>query len=304
MIMADTTNTNPATTATTTTLATLATLELLQSFKEFQDIDYANFKSADVVYIDQEKYSCAHNEPTIFIVKSGMVCNITNSMNHDIIIVVEKKAFLQYHSVISGVNSNPNYKNIVVAMQNAKVDWIDASFGKFVDIKHSIVLKESGSEAKYRSMFLASREEKYKINVEVIHVANNTNSSLFTRTALFEKSNGSYRGKIKILPDAYNCSAKLREDSLVLGIGVHIDAIPILEIANADVKCSHGVTITQVSDDQLFYLQARGILQTEAKKMLIAGFFDQMLISMGDFGLNIKDHTMKKLLDENLEENL
>ena len=85
------------------------------------------------------------------------------------------------------------------------------------------------------------------------------------------------------------------EDTLLLGEHAHIDAVPILEIENNEVQCSHGVTIGSISDEQLFYLQARGIFIEDAKKMLLLGFFDRMLISMGELGKSIRDEYLLRL---------
>src|SRR5256885_1492185 len=80
-------------------------------------------------------------------------------------------------------------------------------------------------------------------------------SHMLTRAVLLEKSKGMYRGLIRILPGASKCDAYQREDALLLGDESRMDAVPILEIKNDDVKCSHGVTLGQVNEEQLFYLE-------------------------------------------------
>ena len=74
-----------------------------------------------------------------------------------------------------------------------------------------------------------------------------------------------------------------------------MDAEPILEIANNNVKCSHGVTLGQVNDEQLFYLKSRGIDEELATRMIVHGFFDQLLISMGEYGQKLR-HQIEEIL--------
>lgn len=175
--------------------------------------------------------------------------------------------------------------------QGAHIDWVDIADGR----SESTAYLATGASAKFRGLFIASGDEQYDVQVKMIHAGSRSSSNMLTRAALLESSKGRYRGLIRILPQAKGCEAHQREDTLVLGDKASMDAIPILEIENNDVRCSHGVTLGQVDDDQLFYLQARGIGRDEATTMLVQGFFDPLLISIGEHGAPARDEIMRKV---------
>ena len=79
---------------------------------------------------------------------------------------------------------------------------------------------------------------------------------------------------IKINPLATNCEGYQKDDTLLLSENARADVVPNLEIANNEVKCSHGATITQIDEEKLFYMMSRGLDEKNAKKTMIEGFFD------------------------------
>lgn len=236
-------------------------------------------------------YEC-DAQHTILLVPAHSEYIVVNKIVKDIIFIVDESATLHYHTAL---NSKGSAKSFIYLLKDAHIDWIDASIADGVQNEHAVYLSQEGANAKYRSMFLLEKSERHAASILMIHAASNTKSTMLTRAALLDSSRASYQGTIKILPTAFNCIATQHEDTLLLGEHAHIDAVPILEIENNEVQCSHGVTIGSISDEQLFYLQARGIFIEDAKKMLLLGFFDRMLISMGELGKSIRDEYLLRL---------
>jgi hypothetical protein len=246
-----------------------------------------------------QTYECDEKH-TILLVPARTEYTIINKVAKDIIFIVDESAIVHYHT---SIESRGSAKSFIYLLKDAKLDWVDASSADGVQNEHVVYFSQEGADAKYRSMFLLAGQERHAASVFMVHAAPNTKSTMLTRAVLLDASRASYQGTIKILPQAHGCSAKQHEDTLLLGASAHIDAVPILEIENDDVKCSHGVTVGSINEEQLFYLQARGVSIEEAKRTLIMGFFDRMLISADAIGKDIREEYLKKLTAASIQQN-
>ena len=109
------------------------------------------------------------------------------------------------------------------------------------------------------------------------HVAPHCTSDLLYKGALTDTSQALYYGTIHIRPDAHHSDAYQANRNLALSPSARALPHPRLEIENNEVRCTHGVTVGQVSDEQLFYLESRGISREDARKLIVFGFFNQVL---------------------------
>jgi Fe-S cluster assembly protein SufD len=109
------------------------------------------------------------------------------------------------------------------------------------------------------------------------HVAPHCTSDLLYKGALTDRSQALYYGTIHIRPDAHHSDAYQANRNLALSENARALPHPRLEIENNEVRCTHGVTVGQVSDEQLFYLESRGISPDDARKLIVFGFFNQVL---------------------------
>ena len=107
-----------------------------------------------------------------------------------------------------------------------------------------------------------------------------------------DKSHGVFAGKIQVQHGAENTNSDQLCKTLLLSSKSRIDALPILEINNENVKCTHGSTVSDLDDDQMFYLQSRGITQNEAKKLLTIGFVNEMIV---DYPTELKSKIINNL---------
>jgi Fe-S cluster assembly protein SufD len=139
----------------------------------------------------------------------------------------------------------------------------------------------------------AARSEMYSINpVEGTreidqrtlqdHVAPDATSDLLYLNALDDKARTIFAGLIKVQPGARGTDAYQKVRNLILSDEADPNSMPGLEILNDEVRCSHGATNGPVSEDELFYLQARGIPRDAASRLIVNGFFNALLEKLSD----------------------
>ena len=109
------------------------------------------------------------------------------------------------------------------------------------------------------------------------HVAPNCTSDLLYKGALRDASRVVYSGLIHVAPGAHGTNAFQTNRNVVLSDEAKADSIPNLEIENNDVRCSHAASVGPVDEDEIFYLQTRGIARDEAERLIVTGFFQEVL---------------------------
>lgn len=111
----------------------------------------------------------------------------------------------------------------------------------------------------------------------IVHAAPHTSSRQFYKSVLDQKARGVFQGKITVAAGAQKADGQQLSRALLLSDQAEMDALPELKIYADDVKCSHGSTVGELDAEPLFYLQARGIDEREARSLLIRGFLDEVL---------------------------
>ena len=114
------------------------------------------------------------------------------------------------------------------------------------------------------------------------HVAPDATSDLLYLNALDDKARTIFAGLIKVQPGARGTDAYQKVRNLILSDEADPNSMPGLEILNDEVRCSHGATNGPVSEDELFYLQARGIPRDAASRLIVNGFFNALLEKLSD----------------------
>lgn len=109
------------------------------------------------------------------------------------------------------------------------------------------------------------------------HLAGNAVSDLLYKNVLLDDSRTVFSGLIRVAPDAQLTDAYQTNRNLVLSETAEANSLPGLEIEANDVKCSHGATTSRISEEELFYLRARGIPMRTAQAMLVFGFFEEII---------------------------
>lgn len=164
------------------------------------------------------------------------------------------------------------------AERNAVVNWIDCCMGSsFAQSSITNTLNGQHASGTITSMFFGGKGQRYDLYAGTIHNASQTISKLQARGVLIDDAKSTFRGLIAIKPSCSGCEGYQKEDTLLIGDHARIDAVPILEIQNNDVKCGHGTSIGYIDDEKLFYMMSRGLSEEEAKQQIIEGFLGSLV---------------------------
>jgi Fe-S cluster assembly protein SufD len=149
--------------------------------------------------------------------------------------------------------------------------------GKFSKTRVEASLVGEGANAELKAIYFASGEQFFDFHTLQDHQVGNTRSDLLFKGALQDVARTVYAGLIRIEKGAARSDAYQANRNLVLSEHAKATSIPMLEIDNNDVRCTHGATVGPVDPMSMFYLQSRGIPEVTAKRMIVQGFFGEVL---------------------------
>lgn len=140
-----------------------------------------------------------------------------------------------------------------------------------------VLLNGQHADALLQGLWSLSENHHCHTNVNVEHIAPHCHSLQKFKGVLKGASQSSFEGKIYVHPEAQKTEAYQLNHNLLLSSGAVANAKPNLEIFADDVKASHGATMSEVDDEQLFYLQSRGLSKESARTLLIQGFIKEIV---------------------------
>lgn len=159
--------------------------------------------------------------------------------------------------------------------RDARFAWTVAELGaELAVVDLSVSIAQPGIEAAITSLFFPTGNQHVDIVSTVDHSVGDATSQTHVKSAAADNGQARYLGTIRIAPQAQGSDASLRDDALLLSKRAHIDSVPALEIAANDVKAYHGATVGALDDEQIFYLESRGITRMAAERMIALGFFE------------------------------
>jgi Fe-S cluster assembly protein SufD len=162
--------------------------------------------------------------------------------------------------------------------RDAELDWVAGGFGsKKGKIRIQNDLAGQGATSRVTGAYFADGVQHLDYDTFQEHIAPNTTSDFAFKGALRDSSTAVWRGMIRVERDAQKTNAYQENRNLLLSKQAHADSIPGLEILANDVRCTHGATLGQVDREQLFYLMARGLSRGEAERLIVRGFFQDVL---------------------------
>jgi len=162
--------------------------------------------------------------------------------------------------------------------RDARFHWtFTALGGKLTKMDLEMHLDGEGSEAKFSGCYFGDQTQHFDFHTFQNHLAGHTTSDLLFKGALRGRARMVYQGLIKVHKDAQRSDAYQANRNLLLSDKARADSIPSLEIEANDVRCTHGATVGQVDEEQLFYIMTRGLARREAEQMIIGGFFEPVL---------------------------
>ena len=162
--------------------------------------------------------------------------------------------------------------------RDAELDWVIGGFGS----KRGKVWVENdlagpGATSRVTGAYFADGDQHLDYDTFQEHIAPNTESDFAFKGALRERASAVWRGMIRVEEGAQKTNAYQENRNLLLSDTAHADSIPGLEIMANDVRCTHGATLGRVDREALFYLMARGLSRAEAERLIVRGFFQDVL---------------------------
>jgi Fe-S cluster assembly protein SufD len=162
--------------------------------------------------------------------------------------------------------------------RDAELDWVTGGFGsKKGKVRIQNDLAGQGATSRVTGAYFTDGEQHLDYDTFQEHIAPNTTSDFAFKGALRDTSTAVWRGMIRVEPDAQKTNAYQENRNLMLSPTTHAVPIPGLEIMANDVRCTHGATVGRVDREQLFYLMARGLSRREAERLIVRGFFEDVL---------------------------
>jgi Fe-S cluster assembly protein SufD len=166
----------------------------------------------------------------------------------------------------------------LVAGRDAKITTLYTTLGSDVtraDVKCR--LNAPGSHVDMLGLYLAERKQHFDHQTLQDHIAPHASSNLLFKGSLMDEARSVFRGLIRVHPGAQRTDAYQTNRNLILSDKARADSLPNLEIAADDVRCSHAATVGQLDEEEIFYLLSRGIPKAEAIRLVIFGFFGEVL---------------------------
>jgi len=143
-------------------------------------------------------------------------------------------------------------------------------------------------------IFIGEGDNQFDIVHKIVHNAPDTESEILVRGVMDGTSVASYDSVIKMNEGVHGAEGHQKEDTLLLSDKANINAVPNLEVAHNDVKCSHSVSTTNIDKDKLFFMNTRGIKTEDALKELVKGHFAPILDKMED----VQKQNMQNIIEE------
>ena len=149
--------------------------------------------------------------------------------------------------------------------------------GESRDINLNIDLIGPGAEAHIKALYLSGADEKVNFNLVMHHRAPGCKSTQLVNGIAGGEAQVNFNGTIVVAPDAQQTEAFQENHNIVLTDSAKVQTRPQLEIYADDVKCSHGATVGQLSEEELFYMRSRGIPEAEARTLQMLSFLSPVI---------------------------
>jgi Fe-S cluster assembly protein SufD len=176
-------------------------------------------------------------------------------------------------------------KRVEVA-RDARCKWIPIHLGgRLTKQRLDIVTMDPGSDMRFGGMYFTEGSEHLDLFSTDLHEAGHTTGDTVWKGALTGESRASYEGLIQIVRGAQETHTYLQTHTLMLSPKAKGDAIPSLIVETDNVSASHGGTVGEIDEEQVFYMQTRGISRTDAVRILVEGYFEEIVQRLEDPGL-------------------
>ena len=204
----------------------------------------------------------------------------TESFHSGVIeIIVKKNARVRYTTI---QNWSSNVYNLVTqrasVWENGTMEWVDANLGSKVTMKYpACFLRGEGAHGEMLSVAFAGSGQIQDAGAKMVHFANNTSSKITSKSISRGNGQSSYRGLVKVARGLKNVKSNVVCDALLLDPTSRSDTYPTIESGSKDVTIGHEATVSKIGEEQLFYLNSRGLSNEEATTMVVSGFIEPLV---------------------------
>ncbi len=204
----------------------------------------------------------------------------TESLHSAVVeIMVKKHARCRYTTIQNWAN---NIYNLVtkraMAYEGALMEWIDGNLGSRLTMKYpAVYMMEPGARGEILSIAFASAGQHQDAGAKVVHCAPHTSSRIVSKSISKNGGRASYRGLVKVEPQAKKSRSNVVCDALILDSRSRSDTYPYIEVENQDVSIGHEASVSRIGEEQLFYLTSRGLTEAEASTMIVSGFIEPLV---------------------------
>jgi Fe-S cluster assembly protein SufD len=167
--------------------------------------------------------------------------------------------------------------------RDAHCSWVPIHLGGHLTKQTlDIITAEQGSDMRHTGLYITQGDEHLDLFTTDLHEAGNTTGDTVWKGALTGESRASYEGLIHIVKDAQDTDTYLQTHSMLLSPRAKGDAIPSLIVETDNVKASHGGTVGEIDEEQVFYMMSRGISRPDAVRILVEGYFEEVIQRLHD----------------------
>lgn len=194
-------------------------------------------------------------------------------------IFVHKNARVRYSSIENWSKNtyNLNTKRALVDEQGV-MEWVNGNLGSGTTMLYpSSVLRGRGARSDSIGVAFAGQGQNQDTGAKAIHAAPETSSHILSKSISLSKGINSFRGLIKVIPEAKNSKASMVCDALLIGKDSVVNTIPELKIKNDQVNIAHEAKIGKIGEEEIFFLQSRGLSEKEATRLIVSGFIEPIL---------------------------
>lgn len=165
--------------------------------------------------------------------------------------------------------------------RNSKISWTQVETGSAITWKYpSCILQGDNSIGEFYSVALTNHAQQADTGTKMIHLGKNTRSTIISKGIAAGKSNNSYRGLVKVMPKAEGSRNYTQCDSMLIGSNCGAHTFPYIEVMNNSSRVEHEASTSKISEEQLFYLEQRGISQEDAVSLIINGFCKDVFLQL------------------------
>lgn len=204
----------------------------------------------------------------------------TKSLHSAVVEIVAKKGARVRYTTIQ--NWSSDIYNLVtkraVAHEDATVEWVDGNIGSRRTMKYpAVYLMGKGAHGEVTSIAFAGKGQEQDTGGKMIHAANSTSSVITSKSISKDGGIATYRGLIKASPGLKDVRSRVVCDALLIDAESVTNTYPTMEVDAQDVSIEHEARVSRIGEDQLFYLQSRGLSEGDASMMIVNGFLDPLV---------------------------